>query len=929
MANDIGTFGLPSREQVRDLNADSTLQYNAVPLGTVMRPVPSSMSKAGAALAGISQTLGDSAKHLQTWVKEQEEIEFMNGKLAAAQGKSIEELAKVGGKIATTGYNTYNAEAAADQLLAQGRVDLADSDHALSIPQYRAKLMDTFNTTSKSINTDDPVVNKAFTEHSDKILSTLAAEHVVAHSKYVHEQTVQAGTNYLITKLSAPDTNMDEVKAFITSDMGGLNQESKTKLITDVGITLLQGGRGTEAAANKFKQGLGLQEFKPTGQTVATPNGALTMETVKAASIQVESQGHQMDPEDPSKPYISPAGAVGIAQIMPDTGPEAAKYAGLPWDKHRFYYDADYNKALGDAYLEKMYQRFGTYSKAIAAYNHGPRNLTALLAAHPDDWRQHLPDETFKHLNKIEAITGALDDTPLAPYTQESFVTTAMKSGLSLDQSLRLYKADELARTAASQRFNADLLLQEHSLVKSVRAGEVTLLSAFETIQKMRETMNLTDHQMNSLADKVLAADDISQRNQASVTNITNAIAGNSVNELTSKDIHKAFDITQSTMQGQIAIEAEEASKNGKQYDPEQAKYKKLAEFIVMNKGVVDTRLSEKLQNVSMQDVKLHDGTPNPLMIDQYRLYKSLYEAGGKELASKYAGTAAQFWNDALVFDSGTNTVTALEGAKKILDATIAMPGAEIAKPVIDNDKASEAVRKAFEDRDSVLNSLPVFGKYAGNARWWQRYDSETEALASNPQIINFVKTGATAELFANPNEKDPYGKAIEKLLKGRLEFAVGNALVSKSETSIAEDCGMKGQEGTGAVEKRLLQVVEEEGPKFYKDTWPITTSGDWSWGWTDEFRSMAHRNVPPMQVTYDSHLKQFYVYPEVSTGIFSQNKFASVPLAVSAEQVKAKYMADQSTFRDGFVPGMVKLKEAMSKWYDEGHKDDQDNLFK
>ena len=69
----------------------------------------------------------------------------------------------------------------------------------------------------------------------------------------------------------------------------------------------------------------------------------------------------------------SPVGAVGIAQVMPATGPEAARDAGLPWDRNRFENDPDYNRALGAAYHQKLLRMFGgDERKAAAAYNAGP-----------------------------------------------------------------------------------------------------------------------------------------------------------------------------------------------------------------------------------------------------------------------------------------------------------------------------------------------------------------------------------------------------------------------------------------------------------------------------------------------------------------------------------------------------------------------------
>jgi len=98
-----------------------------------------------------------------------------------------------------------------------------------------------------------------------------------------------------------------------------------------------------------------------------------TGDTERAFNIAVgtESGHRQFDAE--GNPLTSSAGAVGIAQVMPDTAPEAAKLAGLEWDEGKYKNDPAYNKALGMAYFQKQLQDFGgDLAKAYAAYNAGP-----------------------------------------------------------------------------------------------------------------------------------------------------------------------------------------------------------------------------------------------------------------------------------------------------------------------------------------------------------------------------------------------------------------------------------------------------------------------------------------------------------------------------------------------------------------------------
>lgn len=103
------------------------------------------------------------------------------------------------------------------------------------------------------------------------------------------------------------------------------------------------------------------------GGAGGTPVGT---DGVWANMIRRESGGRQFDAQ--GAPLESSAGAIGIAQVMPGTGPEAARLAGLPWDEERYKTDADYNKAIGRAYFDKQVETFGDVRLAAAAYNAGP-----------------------------------------------------------------------------------------------------------------------------------------------------------------------------------------------------------------------------------------------------------------------------------------------------------------------------------------------------------------------------------------------------------------------------------------------------------------------------------------------------------------------------------------------------------------------------
>lgn len=130
------------------------------------------------------------------------------------------------------------------------------------------------------------------------------------------------------------------------------------------------------------------------------------------SQVVAESGGHQFDKN--GKVLRSSKGAVGIAQVLPTTGPEAARDAGLPWDPVRFEQDKDYNRALGAAYKAKLLRMFnGDDRKATAAYNAGPGNVHKAIAKGGGNWEVYLPDETKQYLHRVTG-TGVAGDAPTA-----------------------------------------------------------------------------------------------------------------------------------------------------------------------------------------------------------------------------------------------------------------------------------------------------------------------------------------------------------------------------------------------------------------------------------------------------------------------------------------------------------------------------------
>lgn len=167
-------------------------------------------------------------------------------------------------------------------------------------------------------------------------------------------------------------------------------------------------------------------------------------------------------------PLTSPKGATGIAQVMPATGPEAARLAGLPWDETKFKTDKDYNAAIGKAYFNKQVADFGDPRKALAAYNAGPgamRNAErkANEAGTPNEWLKFLPEETQKYVpgvmgrvgNEAGALTAAAQPAP----TQRSLGAATDALGLAaIENAGGNFYVNRLAQAAKSNASRGEVL---------------------------------------------------------------------------------------------------------------------------------------------------------------------------------------------------------------------------------------------------------------------------------------------------------------------------------------------------------------------------------------------------------------------------------------------------------------------------------------
>ncbi len=108
----------------------------------------------------------------------------------------------------------------------------------------------------------------------------------------------------------------------------------------------------------------------------------------------------------------SPAGALGLMQLMPATAKHVAKGLKLRYRRDDLLRGADYNMRLGRAYLQELLDSFDqSYVLAIAAYNAGPDRVVDWIHLYGDprdngvdviDWIESIPfSETRNYVQRV------------------------------------------------------------------------------------------------------------------------------------------------------------------------------------------------------------------------------------------------------------------------------------------------------------------------------------------------------------------------------------------------------------------------------------------------------------------------------------------------------------------------------------------------
>jgi hypothetical protein len=114
--------------------------------------------------------------------------------------------------------------------------------------------------------------------------------------------------------------------------------------------------------------------------------------------------------------YNAKSGATGLLQLEPATAAQLGVSNPL---------DAQQNAQGGATYLAQLYNQFGSWDLALAAYDWGPGNLQNALQKYGSNWLSYAPAETQNYVSSV--LSGAGMDAT-ASVTPASIVSGAVQS---------------------------------------------------------------------------------------------------------------------------------------------------------------------------------------------------------------------------------------------------------------------------------------------------------------------------------------------------------------------------------------------------------------------------------------------------------------------------------------------------------------------
>lgn len=273
-----------------------------------------------------------------------------------------------------------------------------------------------------------------------------------------------------------------------------------------------------EQAANRASDAW----YTPMFQQMMGPDGKIEVTNTPkeaqlfSAMIWHESGGNQFSKD--GTPLVSPKGAAGVAQVMESTGPEAARLAGVPWDRDKWLNDPKYNAQIGQAYFSAQMQKYDNNPVlAVAAYNAGPGAVDGWIKQIGDPRTGQVSNAQFaaaipfeETRNYVANVTGSAGAIP-GNATMENLINQPFWNAMSPQNksammskmagmydmqaaagrvSLQSRMQDDLAALEAGKQVSP-ISAHEWAAVMPLQASPAERIQLEKTYQQYQQTMQL------------------------------------------------------------------------------------------------------------------------------------------------------------------------------------------------------------------------------------------------------------------------------------------------------------------------------------------------------------------------------------------------------------------------------------------------------
>lgn len=332
-------------------------------------------------------------------------------------------------------------------------------DAQKSLLDIRASVRSRFQTPE-----EEEAFDNLWRKKSEATLDATAKHEFTQSRAYTQEQKISGLANVQSDAIEAyadPDllkVSFDEARAIVRSNPDGLSDEGIQRLeretVSQLHVAVIQ--RMTQddpgAAADYYlenKSQVSGADHAAVDKFIKT---VARSRTARAASDEIIAGGHSstiidavIGAESSGNPdAVSPAGALGLMQVMPDTAREVAvslglkNVAGMDDDELGKFFSTPegqkINKRLGTSYLNSQLKTFdGDLEAALVAYNAGPNNARKWLDAGRDYSALPKQSETQPYVEKvIKAYTGS--EISLGSGEGSQKIQSAVRHGASFFQ---------------------------------------------------------------------------------------------------------------------------------------------------------------------------------------------------------------------------------------------------------------------------------------------------------------------------------------------------------------------------------------------------------------------------------------------------------------------------------------------------------------